>query len=244
LQKKRARTNPEDMRAKSPSLNGHSSAGTNSPNDSAGHSPTGRPKTVPTAPAGEYRRLSSPPQFFRGKFNSSPDLVNRNSPFEQFQTAPGTPSQQQQSGVYQAPITSSTSPDLNAIMFPSPDPFHFAPQAMDPRQQYSKREPSSEGPSPAFPAGGNPYGSLEGNLLGPLPPYLLQGQQSTASDNGPGLGEASQRPNEVDSRAANDPSSIIGQYFVVNGGGDAMVPDFFRDEWDDVLMQQSRFGSL
>lgn len=136
---------------------------------------------------------------------------------------------------YQSHLSGSGLPDLNAMLFPSPDLFNFVPHHMDPAvQHYSKNNANNQlNPSPMFLSnnGTNPFGNLEGTILGPLPPYLLQGQQQQ--------GDTIMTGQDVSMDGQVGQGDVPGQYFMGNGGGDAMVPDFFRDEWDDALMQQT-----
>jgi hypothetical protein len=91
---------------------------------------------------------------------------------------------QQPSYPHQQPYNISTAiPDLNAIMFPSADPFAYPNQALmefdnvkqenvgvanGPQEQQMYLSNGANGPSL--------YDDLEGQLFGPLPPYLMQGQ--------------------------------------------------------------------
>jgi hypothetical protein len=76
-------------------------------------------------------------------------------------------------------------PDLGAMMFPSADPFAYPNQPMfelDNRQQKQEMMgnmmESNPVPNMYMGNGGvsSPYGNIEGQLFGPLPPYLVQGQ--------------------------------------------------------------------
>ncbi|KAH8595788.1 fungal-specific transcription factor domain-containing protein [Bisporella sp. PMI_857] len=75
-------------------------------------------------------------------------------------------------------------PDLSAMMFPSADPFAYPnqpPMSFDSvkREEFGHMGGgSSQGP-PIFLSHGTPgpvYDDLEGQLFGPIPPYLMQGQ--------------------------------------------------------------------
>jgi len=136
---------------------------------------------------------------------------------------------------FQAHLSGSGLPDLNAMMFPSPDNFNYSSQSPEHLQQ-SFNAAVQETPSPGFFVPGSsaaPFESLEGNLFGPLPPYLLQGQQNTTETMGVNTSGNS-------SDGAEDANSM--QSFFVPNGSEGIVPDFFRDEWDDVLMQQTFRG--
>jgi len=76
-------------------------------------------------------------------------------------------------------------PDIGPMMFPSADPFAYPNQPMmefDNRQQKQELVDSmmSDGPSDMFLTNNNDglggYDNLEGQLFGPLPPYLMQSQ--------------------------------------------------------------------
>ena len=123
---------------------------------------------------------------------------------------------------YQAQLNTGI-PDLTSIMFP--DQFGYT------TSDNFKPDSSGDMSCPGFTqvASGNNYGSLEGSLLGPIPPYLLQGQQMDGMNG---------MNNQGPQNGQNDQGSM-SQYLMGSSGGEAMVPDFFRDEWDDVLMQQT-----
>lgn len=79
---------------------------------------------------------------------------------------------------------SNALPDLSAMMFPSADPFAYPNQ---PLMEYDniKQEDNSfmnGSPTPQMiyqgGTGGRMYDDLEGQLFGPIPPYLQQGQQN------------------------------------------------------------------
>ncbi|KAI5804462.1 fungal-specific transcription factor domain-containing protein [Geopyxis carbonaria] len=243
--KKRGRatsqSKPGEMDDSSPSPGLQSSPGTISPDGPMAFSPR-RPKPK-SAHETELRRMSSPPQLFQTKFPPNSERINRRSSYEySLKTESGShkPPTTQDPNTFQAHLSGSGLPDLNAMMFPSQDPFPYqpAPNGMGPTVSYCRAESSpSDLPSPVFAPGGvasNPFGSLEGNLLGPLPPYLLQGQQPMMHD-GYGSGPASQRHQGATS---GPEQGSMGQYLMGNGT-EAMLPDFFRDDWDEVLMQQT-----
>ncbi|KAI9717750.1 MAG: hypothetical protein M1812_004479 [Candelaria pacifica] len=104
------------------------------------------------------------------------------------QTRPQTFPQQLQT---QPPFGPHDIPDLSATMFPSADPFAYPNQPMtslesgpykrSPHQNYNALSPNNPNTSPMYFPGtggsGNGYDSLEVQLFGPLPSYLMQGQQ-------------------------------------------------------------------
>jgi len=90
----------------------------------------------------------------------------------------------QQSPFQQQPFhMNNTIPDLNAIMFPSADPFAYPNQPLM-EFDHVKQENVGIGNGPQgqrmyLSNGSNGpglYDDLEGQLFGPLPPYLMQGQ--------------------------------------------------------------------
>jgi hypothetical protein len=76
-------------------------------------------------------------------------------------------------------------PDLSAMMFPSADPFAYPNQPLIEldnvkQENFSGLDDGSQGPSMYVPNNNNGlgmYDDLEGQLFGPIPPYLMQGQQ-------------------------------------------------------------------
>jgi len=196
-------------------------------------------RRISALPAGDNRRMSTPIHLSRNNFTRTPDPLNRRSSYEMYNVADFNPNEATsptQSG-FQAHLSGSGLPDLNAMLFPSPGGFDYNTQSPEHIQtSYNPQSSPQETPSPGFFVPGTsstPFESLEGNLFGPLPPYLLQGQQNTVD----GLG-VSTSGNSSD--GAEDANSM--QSFFVPNGSDGMVPDFFRDEWDDVLMQQTFRG--
>lgn len=89
---------------------------------------------------------------------------------------------------------------------------------------------------------GNPYDSLEVQLFGPLPPYLLQGQPEPIPAEA--ATEGSERPGmqPLGANGSNRamPNTMPGQSFMGNAAGAMNLDSFFGDEfpWDDLLLQQ------
>ena len=77
-------------------------------------------------------------------------------------------------------------PDLSATMFPSADPFAYPNQPTSEyenvkHEEFNTINTGNRGPPIYVPSGSmntNVYDDLEGQLFGPIPPYLMQGQQS------------------------------------------------------------------
>lgn len=93
-------------------------------------------------------------------------------------------------------------PDLSAMMFPSADPFAYPNQAMVEfesikQEDFGSLNVGNQGPSiflSSSTSGPGVYDDLEGQLFGPMPPYLMQGQQfdmsqMQANNTIPGLGQ-------------------------------------------------------
>lgn len=79
--------------------------------------------------------------------------------------------------------TNNSIPYLSAMMFPSTDPFAYPNQPMmefETQKQVSQGNISSasRGPPMYMSNTAGIYDDLEGQLYGPLPPYLMQGQQN------------------------------------------------------------------
>lgn len=114
----------------------------------------------------------------------------------------GTPDSSSTGQSFQPPLNfqqpyleNSNLPDMGAMMFPSADPFAYPNQPMiefDNQQQKNGMVNSymdgSSGPSNMFLSNGtapqpNLYDNLEGQLFGPLPPYLMQNQSNIDMGN-------------------------------------------------------------
>lgn len=231
-----------------------------------------RSKTFPGAPD-DPRRQSTPIQPQRkSALNQTPDDPSRRSAYEVYTTTVFPPTQAtpdtQQPLPFQAHLSGSGLPDLNALMFPSPDTCNYGyaqalgqrqqqyPKQEYPKQEYPKQEypkqpdamqhGSSSSPESIFGASGsqgNPYDSLEVQLFGPLPPYLLQGQAETIPA-GRATEGSERQPLGTNGNNRTIPTSITGQNFMVGNTGGAMNLDsFFGEEyeWDDMLLPPSSF---
>lgn len=114
-------------------------------------------------------------------------------------------------------------PDLSAMMFPSADPFAYPTQPMTALEnEHYKQETSPFTPPPAqtdrlfayqdspLPnTTGTPYDSLEVQLFGPLPPYMMQGQF-------PSTGLSAMSGGTMD---VGDGLSAMGNEGIEGGGG-------------------------
>lgn len=222
-----------------------------------------RSKTFPGA-LDDARRQSTPIQPHRTpNLSQTPDGPNRKSSYEVYTTTvfpPTQPAPDTQPLPFQAHLSSSGLPDLNALMFPSPDTCNYNytqplgqrqqqyPKQQFPKQPESMQQDSSSSPESIFGAGGsqgNPYDSLEVQLFGPLPPYLLQGQ--TESIPAERVVEGGERPGmqPLGANSSNRaiPHSMPGQFVVGNTAGTMDLGSFFGEEyeWDDMLLPQSSF---
>jgi len=130
-------------------------------------------------------------------------------------------------------------PDLNAMMFPSTDPFAYPNQPMmefDSLQQ--KREVDNVMGNQAqniFMMNNNgndvnTYDHLEGQLFGPLPPYLLQAQANENLRSAPGHSDVSGL-----NGYANPSLDMNGLHnnLASNGGGMNFDEIFGNDGWND-----------
>jgi hypothetical protein len=92
--------------------------------------------------------------------------------------------QQAEFSIPQSFGSSNNFPDLSAMMFPSGDPFAYPNQPMTEFDNIKQENMTDVQNSPAAPlflpngtSGSGIYDDLEGQLFGPIPPYLMQGQQ-------------------------------------------------------------------
>jgi hypothetical protein len=133
-------------------------------------------------------------------------------------------------------------PDLGAMMFPSGDPFAYPNQPMTEfdniKQENIGSMKSSRAP-PMFLSNGTSgpgiYDDLEGQLFGPLPPYLLQGQQpfDMTGQMGAGSNVMSSvfNPQEMSYPASAVPDVDLDFDGIFSGSGD-------RDDWNNTVTDQ------
>jgi hypothetical protein len=173
--------------------------------------------------------------------------MTRRSSFDLYNTSDfssvGTPDHQHPTN-YQAHLSSTGLPDLN-MMFTSQDPFNltYSNQNMG-RQQYSNKSPSDQigqdtasSPESMFGTSGstaNSYDSLEVQLFGPLPPYLLQGQQQMQDGSDPRQDMQMGAGGDITGRGGVS-SGMQTQQFMSGSAGGMNLDGFFGDEWDDVF---------
>jgi hypothetical protein len=138
---------------------------------------------------------------------------------------------------------SNAIPDLNAIMFPSADPFAYPNQPLmefDNVKQEDVGVPNeAQGQRLYLPNGANGpglYDDLEGQLFGPLPPYLMQRQPNY---NLPGQMDAT---NSM--MSGLNPQEMMYQSGVTAGG--EMAGNFDGifsgdgDDWSNIIDQRYR----
>ncbi|KAI9816464.1 MAG: hypothetical protein M1827_001596 [Pycnora praestabilis] len=148
---------------------------------------------------------------------------------------------QQQQLSMQQHFGGSGLPDLSSMMFPSADPFAYPNQPIttlenkhfkqDPLQMFDANNPCANNNSMFIPSnsGGGPYDSLEVQLFGPLPPYLMQSQQpSMGMTSGPG-------------GLAGITDDIFTQQSRQGGTSGMSLDEIFGgDEWNGFMDQNTR----
>ena len=157
----------------------------------------------------------------------------------------GSHSMQQQYPANQQFGIGNAIPDLNAMMFPSADPFAYPNQPMMEFDNIKRETMDMGTPSQgaAMYLQGNLgeqgiYDNLEGQLFGPLPPYLAQGQQNFEY-------QAAQ----IDGSGGSNMMGFLGpQQGGFNPGGAGMIPSndmnfdgIFTgegEEWGELMTDQ------
>lgn len=134
-------------------------------------------------------------------------------------------------------------PDLGAMMFPSGDPFAYPNQPMfeiENRQlQQQQQKPNNIGISLdgmqnmyMDPSGvASPFDNLEGQLFGPLPPYLVQGQP------GYDMAQIGGRMPSMDP-GMNNMGGHSGLTPGVGVGFNGNIFDGNAEEWNNMLASQ------
>ncbi|RPA99700.1 hypothetical protein L873DRAFT_873847 [Choiromyces venosus 120613-1] len=187
-----------------------------------------------------------PVRFLRGNFTPAPETdVTRRGSYELYQTGSEFSSGVEtpdQTISFQSQLSGSGLPDLNSMMFQSPDPFSYNYSqitATQPTTYVGRRQGASDkikqnssSPESLFGAsvsGGssNPYDSLEVQLFGPLPPYLLQGQPQVPE----GV-----TPDTAGRDIQMIPSSGTQANFMGATSGTIGIDGFFGDQWDEMLL--------
>jgi len=128
-------------------------------------------------------------------------------------------------------------PDLSAMMFPSADPFAYPNQPMMEFDNIKQENIGNINSGPRAPpmylsngaSGAGVYDDLEGQLFGPIPPYLMQGQQQfdVTGQLDTGGGMMSGLPQEMNYQAG------------VGANGDVNFDGIFGDdEWSNIVADQ------
>jgi hypothetical protein len=135
-------------------------------------------------------------------------------------------------------------PDLNAMMFPSADPFAYPNQALiefdNVKQENVGAGHASQGQRMYLSNGVNGpglYDDLEGQLFGPLPPYLMQGQ--------PNYDLQGQMDTSNSMMGGLNPQEMLYQTGVTGNGETAGNFDGIfsgdGDEWGSMLTSDQRY---
>ncbi|KAI9785062.1 MAG: hypothetical protein M1816_000532 [Peltula sp. TS41687] len=126
-------------------------------------------------------------------------------------------------------------PQLNAMMFPSTDPFAYPnnPMIILEDQQHQKQGSSDPAPDHFMfmhdQSAGGPYDKMEVQLFGPLPPYLMQGQQLVSGQQYPSDHLATDGlPNSPPDMYAAQPTNVTGI-----PPGFNLEDVFGNDEWSN-----------
>jgi hypothetical protein len=120
-------------------------------------------------------------------------------------------------------------PDLSAMMFPSADPFAYPNQPM---MEFDNIKQDNIGnmPQPSYLSGGpGIYDDLEGQLFGPIPPYLMQGQPAFDASTEGNYGMTGLNPQETNYQTGVTPNGDINFDGIFSGEG---------DEWSNMLADQ------
>lgn len=174
-------------------------------------------------------------QSFMSPTVGTPDSSSTSNSMQQ----PHFPMQQPQFGI------NTAVPDLSAMMFPSADPFAYPNQptaAFDNIKQDNIGMMNNSQIPPMFLSNGAPtptsgrYDDLEGQLFGPLPPYLTQGQPNydLNSHLGTGPGIVDGLGQDMNYHTGVTPSNEMAGNFDGFFSGDG-------DEWSNNITDQ-RFG--
>lgn len=140
---------------------------------------------------------------------------------------------------YPTPLPRSVNnslPDLSSVMFPSADPFAYPPN--QPMMEFDnvKQEdmvPNNSTQPPNMYISSNPsgapgiYDNLEGQIFGPLPPYLTQGQQQTFDYQGQ-MGSAGGMVPGINPQEMNYHTGLTP-----NGEMNFLLSD--ADDWSNML---------
>ena len=119
-------------------------------------------------------------------------------------------------------------PDLSAMMFPSADPFAYPVQPMMEFDNIKQEDTGNISQPNYLSNGPGLYDDLEGQLFGPIPPYLMQGQPNfDISQMDVGMSELA--PQEVGYHTGITPNVEMNFDGIFSGEG---------DEWNSMLADQ------
>lgn len=119
-------------------------------------------------------------------------------------------------------------PDLSAMMFPSADPLAYPNQPM---MEFDNIKQENTGmPQPNYLSNGldMPYDDLEGQLFGPIPPYLMQGQPNFDISQ-MDTGMSGLNPPEMNFHTGISPNGDLNFEGIFSGEG---------DEWSNMHSDQ------
>ena len=145
--------------------------------------------------------------------------------------------------VFQQPFGENGLPDMNNMMFPTGDPFAYPEQPMTTFENEQCSRGSMDGfvdpdqKSGLFipnDIGGAPYDSLEAQLFGPLPPYLMSGQHPSL-----GISEQMETIGSTNLTMKPNPQLSYGQPpRGVSTTGMNLNDIFGSDDWNNMLLDQ------
>jgi hypothetical protein len=202
------------------------------------------PGPTPASPRGSLDGARLDGEGFQVNTASNPSLRNSFTEFMNSSdlSAAGTPdsinsnyAQPQQFGI------NNGLPDLSTMMFSSADPFAYPPN--QPMMEYENGKEDTMGaysnsPNPAIYVRNNApnpgvYDDLEGQIFGPLPPYLTHGQQNLEFQGQMGMG--AEPMGNIDPAFNNYPTALSPEgnmNFVLSGDGGG---------WSNTFNDQQRF---
>ncbi|RDL40450.1 uncharacterized protein BP5553_00429 [Venustampulla echinocandica] len=209
----------------------------------------GRATTFPmAAPSQNANKPTSPfePNQFQMNTISNPSLrqsyLDLMSPADLSTTGTpdsGSTSNSIQQPLYplQQPYVGNSVPDLSAMMFPSTDPFAYPPNQPMMELDNVKHEnlgnfDNSQNQGMFMPSNTSApgvYDDLEGQLFGPLPPYLIQGQPNFDFQGQTDLGGGMMS-------GLNPPNMNYNPGLAQNGDMNFVLSD--NDEWNNMLADQ------
>lgn len=190
--------------------------------------PQFQPPVVPDLASGQnFQELISPSELSTTGTPESGSTANGN--------------RQQSDYKFDQPLGDSSGlPDLSAMMFPSADPFAYPNQPIMEFDNLQNKDANMPGgtsaPPDVFLGNGNTgsglYEDLQGQLFGPLPPYLMQNQATLDVS-----GQLNMDINGMDSLSPEDLSAYPG-FSPDSGMNFDEVFSGNSDEWSNMLGEQ------